>query len=231
MRNGIVTRQAAASVTIGFDDLATVVNGNPDDDITLKPFDRHFTCEKIIQSWEKVGFVPFTRNCLNNKKVRHELGNNGSTVAQRMERIQESYNHLVIAAEEQGLNSGVFDGVIPTAFQLQREAEEEAQINQLLATKGAFCASAHWNICNTRIGNADVVLKAQRLQLEADATKLAVVSQNKANRRQVQLEKAQVALQKHLQMPERMTDRDWVDIIRWVLPESGSDGRMKDLKS
>ena len=27
-----------------------------------------------------------------------------------------------------------------------------------------------------------------------------------------------------------MTDKDWVDIIRWVLPESKAEGLMKDLK-
>lgn len=27
-----------------------------------------------------------------------------------------------------------------------------------------------------------------------------------------------------------MTDKDWVDVIRWVLPESKAEGLMKDLK-
>lgn len=27
-----------------------------------------------------------------------------------------------------------------------------------------------------------------------------------------------------------MTDNDWVDVIRWVLPESKAEGLMKDVK-
>jgi hypothetical protein len=51
---------AASVLNLGFDDLATVVNGTEDDDISMKPFKKHFTKEKIIKSWEKVGF--FQRN-------------------------------------------------------------------------------------------------------------------------------------------------------------------------
>ena len=27
-----------------------------------------------------------------------------------------------------------------------------------------------------------------------------------------------------------MTDKDWIDVIRWVLPESNADGILKDLR-
>ena len=51
-------------MTLGFEDLATIVNGNSDDDVSRRPFDKNFTKEKILQAWCKVGFVPFTRHCL-----------------------------------------------------------------------------------------------------------------------------------------------------------------------
>jgi hypothetical protein len=47
---------------------------NEDDDLSMKPFTKNFTREKIVNAWAKIGFVPFTRNCLNDKKVWHELG-------------------------------------------------------------------------------------------------------------------------------------------------------------
>ena len=61
-------------LSLGFDDLATIVNGKEDDDVSMKPFTKNFTEEKIVRAWAKIGFVPFTRNCLHDKKVRHELG-------------------------------------------------------------------------------------------------------------------------------------------------------------
>ena len=66
-RNGNVRVAAAAAasiLTLGFEDLATIVNGHADDDISRRPFDKNFTKQKIAQAWCKVGFVPFTRNCL-----------------------------------------------------------------------------------------------------------------------------------------------------------------------
>jgi hypothetical protein len=59
---------------LGFHDMATIVDENKDDDLSMKPFTKNFTREKIVNTWAKIGFVPFTRNCLIDKKVWHELG-------------------------------------------------------------------------------------------------------------------------------------------------------------
>jgi hypothetical protein len=72
--DGANTGRAEGVLSLGFNDLATVVNGRENDDVSLKPFDKCFTKEKILGSWRKVGFIPFTRSCLSNKRVRHELG-------------------------------------------------------------------------------------------------------------------------------------------------------------
>jgi hypothetical protein len=45
-------------LSLGFDDLATVVNGKEGEDVSLRPFDKCFTRENILGSWRKVGFVP-----------------------------------------------------------------------------------------------------------------------------------------------------------------------------
>ncbi len=55
--------------------------------------------------------MTFTRHCLSNKKVRHELGQTSANEA--LERLQVQYNSLTSAAERQGLNAGVFDVSIP----------------------------------------------------------------------------------------------------------------------
>ena len=73
--NARIAAAAAGSIlALGFEDLAVIVNGRADDDVSTQPFNKCFKKDKIVQAWQKIGFVPFTRNCLSDKKVRHELG-------------------------------------------------------------------------------------------------------------------------------------------------------------
>ena len=76
---------ALSALSIGFEDLSTFVNGEVGDPIDMKPFDKFFTKERIVSSWERVGFIPFSRNCLNHKKVRHELGEEGEAKSSELE--------------------------------------------------------------------------------------------------------------------------------------------------
>ena len=73
-------------------------------------------------------------------------------------------------------------------------------------------------------------MRAQKKQLELDAKKIASQSQATSQRHVKLLLSAQQALQKHEKAPASMTDKDWIDIIRWVLPESNADGLLKDLR-
>ena len=65
---------SCAVLNLDFSNLPTIVNGRADDNKSDRPFDAHFTKEKILWSWKEVGFVPFTRSCLSNNRVRKELG-------------------------------------------------------------------------------------------------------------------------------------------------------------
>ena len=233
-RNGNVREAAAAAssiLTLGFEDLATIVNGHADDDISRRPVDKNFTKEKIIQAWEKVGFVPFTRNCLSSKKVRHELGETTANVA--LEDLQVQYDALVSAAERQGLNEGVFDAAIPVSRKLARVHDEDEQVKQLLEQKGAFSASALWNICGTRVGNARVALRAQKEQIAMNEAKISKQSQSRLDRQAKVLHNAQAALDKYNMRGgdnSALNEKEWGDIVRWVLPEAKVPGLMRDLK-
>ncbi len=46
-----------------------------------------------------------------------------------------------------------------------------------------------------------------------------------------ELEKALSALEKFELDSQSMTDKDWGDVIRWVLPAANVDFRLKDLKT
>jgi hypothetical protein len=226
--NDELHRTPTVQVSMGFHDLPTVVNGKHDDEIENKPFDKYFTKERIIASWTKVGFVPFTRNCVQSKKVRHELGQREADVS--LEEVKTSYEDLVDGASMHGLNAGIFDARIPVAKHVEREADEDDQVKKLVATKGSFSASALWNICGTRIGNASVILRAQKEQLALDAKKVESQSKSKQERRAKLLLTARQALEKHESAPATMIDKDWIDIIRWVLPESNATGLLKDFR-
>ena len=192
---------------MGFEDLSTVVDGNSTNNVSLKPFTRTFTREKILGSWSKVGFCPFTRNCVQSKEVRNELGQ--ASKDQALEDLHESYAGSVCRADEHGPNAGIFDGRIPVATHVEREEDKEIQVQKLLATKGSFFNGALWSTCGTRIGNASVVLRAQTAQLALEANKLATQSQSKESQRHAKLLLlAQQALLKHKNAPTTMTDQD-----------------------
>ena len=230
--NARVAAAAAASIlTLGFEDLATIVNGHADDNVSMRPFDKHFTKEKILQAWHKIGFVPFTRRCLSDKKVRHELGQSCENKA--LEDLQARYDNLVSVAEQQGLNPGVFDASIPVSHRLERVQDEDAQVRQLLAQKGAFSASALWNICGTRVGNARVALRAQKEQIAINDAKILQQSQSRLDRQAKLLLNAQSALSKYKNGGNdnnALNEKDWGDIVRWVLPVAKVPGLMRDLK-
>ena len=162
---------------MGFEDLSTVVDGNSTDDVSLKLFTWTFTREMILGSWSKVGFFPFTRNCAQSKKMRHELGQ--AYKDQALKDLHESYTGSVCRADAHGLNAGIFDGWIPVATHVEREEDEEIQVQKLLATKGSFSVGAIWNTSGTRIGHASVVLTAQTAQLALEASEQTCVAISK----------------------------------------------------
>jgi hypothetical protein len=112
--------------------------------------------------------------------------------------MTRQYADLVAAAEDHGLNRrGVFIAAIPVAYWLQRVVDEDEQVRLLLFKKGAFSASAMWNHCGTRVGNARVILRAQRQQLAIDEPKATAVTQNRMGRHAKLLANAQMALDKY----------------------------------
>lgn len=215
-------------LNLDFGDLSTIVNGMPGDDLCDRPFDCHFSKEKILWSWAKVGFVPFTRSCLKNTKVRKELGQHNKD--EDLERLQFRYDVLVDSVEASGFNPGIFDAVIPTAAHVQRAATEAGQVAELLQNNKAFSASGQWSSCESRIGNAGVTIQAQKMQLELNENARLLVVNKKSEARVKILDNAQTALHKYNADENSLNDKDWGDVIRWVLPEAKVDFLLKDLK-
>jgi hypothetical protein len=230
-RSSVAKATASKALMIGFEELSIVVDGTEGDPLDMRPFRKFFTKERIVKTWEKVGFVPFTRKCLSHPKVRHELGQDNGARATDLECVQANYNDLVLLAEAEGLNAGVFDAEVPTAAPVQRVTDEDEQVKELVEKKGAFSASGLWNICVSRIGNSEVVIRAQQQQMQLQEQKNTLLSQQRADRRAKLMINAQAALQKHeLSNGASLTDKDWGDVIRWVLPEAKVEAKMTDLR-
>ncbi len=137
---------------------------------------------------------------------------------------------LVDSIKDNGFNPGVFDVAIPTAVQFERAETKAAQVEQLLNSGKAFSASGQWNFCASRIGNADVTLKAQKQRLLLNETARLKVADKRSVAQLKTLDKAQTALLKDQFDPQSITEKDWGDVIRWVLPEAKVEFLLKELK-
>ena len=143
------------------------------------------------------------------------------------------YDGLLSNAENMGANRGVFNASIERVRKLDRAIDDDEQVRRLVASKGAFLAtSLLWTVCESRVGNSRVTLRAQREQMAIDEAKANAVSQNCLDHQANLLANAQAALQKFRTAAGAMsmTDKDWSDVVRWVLHEAKVRGLMRDLK-
>ena len=185
-------KDAMRTPSLTNDDLSLIVCGKPTDSPNLSPFASTFTKEKIIKCFYRVGYVPFTRNCLKSEYVRHELGE--ATQDTTLEDLVNEYEGAKLDLKAQGFNmDGIFDAEIATATNLKRKGTEDDQVKALVARKGAFSASAIFTNIGTMCITTTAVLKAQRMQLEAEAKKKEAALKKKTSTKNKRLEAARVA--------------------------------------
>mgnify|MGYP001479721748 CR=1 FL=1 len=120
-------------------DLSVMINGKEDDEIFNKPFDRTFVKSKILDAFYKVGFVPFTRKCLSNPKVRHEL-DEGTSKSGELEKLQENYNKHRKEVEKLGFNN-VFDAKLPKKKKPKMKSSVKERVQDLINKNKAFICS------------------------------------------------------------------------------------------
>ena len=113
---------------------------------------------------------------------------------------------------------------------VKRAETQMDQVEMLLSSGKAFSASGQWNLCSSRIGNAGVTLEAQKRQLELNEEARLACETKKNEAHAKTLEKAQTALEKYNVNENTLNDKDWGDVIRWVLLTAKVDHLLKDLK-
>ena len=141
-------------------DLSVMINGKEDDEIENKPFDRCFIKSKILDAFYKVGFVPFTRKCLSNPKVRHEL-DEGTSKSGELEKIQENYNKHRKEVEKLGFNN-VFDAKLPKKKKPKMKSSVKERVQDLINKNKAFTCSGLFMYMGTMICNSKEVITAQK---------------------------------------------------------------------
>jgi hypothetical protein len=74
------------------------------------------------------------------------------------------------------------------------------------------------------------MLEAQKRQLELNEQARLAIDSKKNQAQMKALEKAQVALEKFNASEHSFNDKDWGDVVRWVLPAAKVDHLLKDMK-
>mmetsp|Transcript_33312 Transcript_33312/g.50121 ORF Transcript_33312/g.50121 Transcript_33312/m.50121 type:complete len:119 (-) Transcript_33312:267-623(-) len=97
---------------------------------------------KIDQALRKLGFNPFTKGCLNNTKVRHEIGQDEETNQTILtKRLGEDYEQTRRECEQSGYDTAVFDAVLPTTTPIDRAATSQERV-QALAESGKIARAS-----------------------------------------------------------------------------------------
>ena len=85
-----------------------------------------FNLGSIKKSWDNIGFVPFTRKCLENKKVRHEMDETAPNKhSNNVEELQQTYDEVKEGLNEEGFINEYFDITVSKAFKMKRLKEKK----------------------------------------------------------------------------------------------------------
>ena len=105
------------------------------------PFASTFTKYNTTNCFRRVGYVPFTRECLNSNYIRHELAEDivNSTLNSMVAEYEISKVRL---KKELFKVEGMFYAEIKIATTIRREKEDKDQVKALVNRKGTFSASA-----------------------------------------------------------------------------------------
>ena len=204
------------------EDLPMIVNGFPGDPFHKRPFASTFTPEKIVNCFERVGYAPFTRKCLESKYVRHELGEEHGA-SEELEKLVEDYERAKEDLRRDGFNvDGIFNAEIDTATTRRRQEKEDEQVKALVSRRAAFSASAIFQNIGTMCITDRAVIRAQKQQLLEFERKKNEQARKKNREQENRLVSAQEAREKKLR-GETLTAKEFKAVIMFVLPASGSN--------
>lgn len=129
-----------------------MINSKKEDKIKHKPFDRYFTKTKKLDAFYKVGFVPFSRKCLTNPKMRHELDEETSESG-KLQSLQKKYIECTRKTKQLGFNK-VFNARLPKTQKLMIKSSMEERVEELINKNKAFSCPGFCVCMGTLIYNS-----------------------------------------------------------------------------
>ena len=212
-------------VGLNNNDLSVMINGNDTDTLENRPFDRCFTKSKIKDAFYKVGFVPFTRECLKNPLVRHEL-DGISSESSIMRKLQSDYITTTHEVEKLGFNN-VFTARLPKIKKSKMKTNTKDRFEELIKNNKAFSCSGMYIHVGTMLANSKEIIDAQKHVMKIKDKE----KQNKHNTANelAQLKKDNAIHSYKLLKYEnyKMKLQNWKHIAMWVLPFDGEKAPSK----
>ena len=106
--------------------------------------------------------MPMTWNCLNDPKVRYELGEGGApeSVTQRLELLVEDYERAKESLRVLGFNDGVMDLEPAKVVEYVMPETDEKKVDALVKSGKMSSAGTLFRM-GIIVANTEVVLKAQ----------------------------------------------------------------------
>ena len=121
--------QSICNVSFSNFNHANLINGWPENPVELRPFDFHFTKERIIKTWKAM-----TGNATKDPKMRYEMGEGGAPAdaMKRLDLLHADYRKSAETLTEMGFNGAMFD-MEPTVVRKDVIPEgKEAKIQQII---------------------------------------------------------------------------------------------------
>ena len=160
--------KSVCSVGLGNLDLGHITNGFPGDPIEKRPFDFSFRRQTVLGWWRKVGFLPMTRNSVNDPKVSKELGVGGGPEeeSRRMEWLVQDYAEGAQRLTDMGYNGFVFDVEMPRVKECVLPEGTEERIQALMDSGNINRAGTLYKCGNTVINSHELLEAHRRMEVK-----------------------------------------------------------------
>ena len=211
-------------------DLSMITNGKEDDPIDQKPFDKVFTKKNNLKAWSNIGFVPFTRKALKNKKVRHELQET-VPLDNKLDKLQHDYESSKSSLKELGFNEDVFSAEIPKAFKIRQEQNDKDQVEALVKNNKTFSASGIFMHTRNMVFNSKNVIEAERISLKAVEDERIKKAQEKDTELRNKRAIALLIFQKYEANPDSLKSSDWKSLLSFLLHATNDTAKVSHFKN
>ena len=159
-------------ITLDRDELSFLANRKKDDTTNICPFDFTFTKERIWKVWCYIGFILMNRKCLENFKVRQELGvgRANDDTNQELGNWQEEYNEAKERCAKFGLNMDILDIELSVCNNPPDIiANREALIKKLIKNKATKSSGCAFKLIETTMANGPDLVETTWIKVEDEA--------------------------------------------------------------